>query len=310
MNAVWTVTGPVAPEALGFCQLHEHLFCAQTPAAEKFPALRIDDEEKSLCELHAWKAMGGATLLDAQPVYAGRDAEALRRLSEKSCVNIVAVTGFHRPMFYPDDSPLFALDEEGLFRLFHRELTQGMLSRDGRPLTLRAGAVKAALGEDGVCGRTETLLRAAARAAAACDVPLVLHTERGAGGADAVRLCASLGLPARRVLVCHVDRQAADFAPHDEIAATGAFLEYDTIGRFKYHDDASEVALIRHMLERGRLPQLLLSLDTTAARLGAYGGEIALTYLLTHFLPALRAAGVPEANLETIVRRNPARVFE
>ena len=71
--------------------------------------------------------------------------------------------------------------------------------------------------------------------------------------------------------------QAADFGPHDAIAATGVYLDYDTIGRFKYHSDEEEVALLRHMCERGYTQRLLLSLDTTAQRMAAYGGDVLVT---------------------------------
>jgi phosphotriesterase-related protein len=289
--------------------MHEHLFVRDTPAASLNPALKIDDEAKSALELNDYFKAGGRALLDAQPGGAGRDAAALLRLSRASGIQIVAVTGYHRPMFYPPDSFRFTEDEEKLYGRFLTELREGVAD-DGSPLPIRAGAVKAALGPEGPAGREETLLRAAARAAAAGDVPLVLHTEAGAGAVRAVALCEKAGLDPRRVLVCHADRQAEDFRPHEEIARTGAFLEYDTIGRFKYHDDESEIRLILRMLEKGYRNQLLLSLDTTAARLRRYGGKIGLTYLIETFLPALAKAGVPREDLETLTRVNPARAFE
>ena len=90
---------------------------------------------------------------------------------------------------------------------------------------------------------------------------------------------------------------------------TGAYVEYDTIGRFKYHADEREARLILHMMEKGYRDRLLLSLDTTAERLGRYGGAISLTYLIERFLPRLRAAGVPEEDLLAITRTNPARAL-
>ena len=118
-----------------------------------------------------------------------------------------------------------------------------------------------------------------------------------------------MGLDPARVLVCHADRQADDFRPHVEIAKTGAYLEYDAIHRQKYHDDASEIRLILHMLEKGHRNRLLLSLDTTAARLHHYGGEIGLPYLIETFLPALSRAGVSAADIRQITHTNPARAL-
>ena len=102
-----------------------------------------------------------------------------------------------------------------------------------------------------------------------------------------------------------LDQQAL----RDAIAATGVYLDYDTIGRFKYHSDEEEVALLRHMCERGYTQRLLLSLDTTAQRMAAYGGEISLCYLLERFLPRLEAAGFPPGTLADFTVLNCRRLF-
>ena len=72
MFHVQTVSGPIAPDALGHSQIHEHIFVHRTPMAEKNPALRLDDPARSLEELRAYRAAGGGFLADAQPVAAGR----------------------------------------------------------------------------------------------------------------------------------------------------------------------------------------------------------------------------------------------
>ena len=40
--------------------------------------------------------------------------------------------------------------------------------------------------------------------------------------------------------------------------------------------------------------KIMLALDTTAARLHSYDGEIGLDYIFTDFIPQLREAGFPE----------------
>ena len=305
MKTVQTVCGPTSASELGHFQMHEHLFVSEGPGTHRFPALLADDCDRSAREAARYVSQGGGGFLDAQPVDAGRSAAMLRRISKESGAKIVCVTGYHLPHFYPEEHWIHSEDEDALFARFHDELVNGCTEcRDVRP-----GAVKAALGREGLDARAEVKLRAAARAAAAADVPIVIHTEKGAGGVEAVQLCREAGLIPARILICHVDRQADDFAPHDAIAATGAMLEYDTIGRFKYHDDPSEIRLIQHMIEGGHLKQLLLSLDTTNQRLRTYGGEIGLDYILNAFLPALRAAGVSEEQIHTMTIENPRRAF-
>lgn len=305
MKQLHTAGGSISVDALGHFQMHEHLFVAAGPGTDRFPALLADDVEKSAAEVKRFVELGGGGFLDAQPVDAGRNAAMLRRISLESGASIITVTGYHLPHFYPAEHWIHSEDEAALYARFHDELQNGCIEcREVKP-----GAVKAALGKEGLDTRAQVKLRAAARAAADAGVPIVIHTEKGVGGVEAVALCKEAGLPLNRILICHVDRQAEDFAPHDAIAATGAMLEYDTIGRFKYHDDASEIRLIRHMIDGGHLSQLLLSLDTTNQRLSTYGGEIGLDYILTSFLPALRSAGFTEEEICTITHENPRRVF-
>lgn len=307
MKTLMTVLGPLEAEKLGYCQMHEHLFVRKTPASATQPALCVDDETRSLVDLNAYRAAGGASLLDAQPIGAGRSLSALSRLSRASGVHIVAVTGYHMPMFYQKEHWIFGDDVPRLRERFLSELLEGVNCGEGRVFP---GAVKAAIGKDGPAGRLGECLRAAAGAAARAGKPLILHTERGAGAVEAVAICEREGLDPARVAVCHADRQAEDFSVHEEIARTGAFLEYDTIARYRYHDDESEVRLIRHMLDFGCAERLLLSLDTTAARLRGYTPDApGLDFILRVFLPELEKSGVPCATLAEITRRNPLRLF-
>jgi len=305
MNTINGANGPFSPEDLGHFQMHEHLFVSPGPGTDLFPALLADDAEKSAAEVRHYVEMGGGGLLDAQPLDAGRNAAMLREIARQTGAKIVTVTGYHLPHFYPESHWIHSENEDQLFARFADELNNGCIEcREVKP-----GVVKAALGREGLDARARVKLAAAARAAAGAGVPIVIHTEKGVGGVEAVELCRAAGMPLNRILICHIDRQADDFAPHDAIAATGCMLEYDTIGRFKYHDDPSEIRLMRHMIENGHLNQLLISLDTTNQRLAAYGGEIGLDYLFTSFLPALREAGFTEEEIHTITIDNPRRAF-
>jgi predicted metal-dependent phosphotriesterase family hydrolase len=315
LNMVQTVCGLKSVSALGHCQIHEHIFVRPTPMAEKNPALVMDDAEKSLRELCHYRELGGTTIVDAQPVGAGRDAQMLADLSLKSGVNIIASTGYHLLGFYPADSWIHALSEDALYELFSEELTHGMVAWNcnaasrGSPTGSLAGMVKAAIPASGTEGRYAVLLRAAARAAADHGVPLMLHTEKGQHAQEALKLCFSQGVRTEKLIVCHADRQASDFSVHDALADTGVYLDYDTVSRFKYHSNEAEIALLRHMLDRGNGAQILLSLDTTAARLTAYGGAIGLTHLMDTFCPLLVSSGIDAAAVALFNHENCYRLF-
>lgn len=310
-NKIQTVCGEIYPKQLGHCQMHEHIFVRYTPAADANSALCFDDEAKSIKELQDYYRSGGTTMIDAQPWSAGRDIQALARLSRVSGVQIVASTGYHLLAFYSPDHWIHFADQHQLTDLFIRELTSGAECQDFRMIDpdLKAGIVKAAIPAEGPAGRYEILLRSAAQAAAFTGVPLLMHTEKGKNAIPAIRICVEEGLQTGHIVICHADRQAEDFSVHEEIAATGVFLDYDTIHRLAYHDDQQECRLISHMIEAGYCSKILLSLDTTAKRLRSYGGEIGLDYLLTTFLDQLLSFGISEENLHRMMRENPVRVF-
>jgi phosphotriesterase-related protein len=117
------------------------------------------------------------------------------------------------------------------------------------------------------------------------------------------------GVSLSRVVFCHMDRAVPDIGVHREICARGISLEYDTIGRPKYHDDEQELGIILKILKAGYEKQLLMSLDTTRARLRSYGGNPGLDYLLVSFIPLLRQHGISEEQLNCFFIENPAEVF-
>ena len=313
MGTVRTVAGDIAPEKLGFTQSHEHLFLAKGRSWEVNPALCIDDPERSLAELLSYREAGGRSLVDAQPVGCGRSARVLRALSEKSGVGIVASTGFHKAVFYPSDHWLFSMPEEELRALYIRELTVGMAEDcdNVRPAVwtdIRAGQVKAALDACGLEGPYEKLFRAACGAAAETGAPLMIHVERGADAPALADFLEAEGLAPGRMIFCHLDRAEPDLEVHKRLAARGCFLEYDTIGRFKYHSDEREAEILLELAAAGHAGRILLSLDTTRARLRAYGGEPGLDYLIRVFLPLLRERGGEELARRAMLE-NPPRAL-
>ena len=306
---IQTVTGLIPPETLTFCQCHEHILLSKGVSWQINPALCMDDLEKSRQELLDYRAAGGSTLVDAQPVGCNRMTQELVQLSRDSGVQIIASTGFHKACFYPAGHWLHTFSRQQLAEVYRHELTEGMYvdadnAAPERSVTAKAGLIKTALDTE-FSPLYEKLFQAAADAQQATGAPLMIHVEVGS---DPVRLFAFLterGVPAASMLFCHMDRSSPDFRQHEFLLEQGAYLEYDTIGRFKYHSDEEEIRLIRQVLDGGFARQLLLSLDTTAQRLKRYTPEgIGLTYLLKAFLPMLKSSGVSEETIDLICREN------
>ena len=153
-----TVTGDISPLELGYCQCHEHLLLAKGKSYTIDPSLYMDDEKKSADELLSYYAAGGRALVDAQPVGCGRMADGLRRISEASGVKIIASTGFHKLLFYPEDHVVYRSSAEELAELFAGELMLGMFVdhvNGEAPFTER-GAAKAGIIKTASDGRDIT----------------------------------------------------------------------------------------------------------------------------------------------------------
>ncbi len=311
--SIETVLGSISPQNLGFCQAHEHLFIASGHCETIVPSLRIDDYELTVEEIKRYRDVGGVSLVDAQPIGCGRMVRWLVRASAETKVNIIASTGFHKLEFYPPGHWIRSASQDELTELFINELTQGMYS-DGdhewpsRRFTAKAGVIKVAVGSEGPSDDYLRLLEAAVDASNATSCSLLCHTEPGNGAIELVKFLRANGVPEKSIIICHLDR-VIDVRLSKEIASEGVYLEYDTIGRFKYHSDEEEVDLILTMIDAGFEDQLLLGLDTTRERLASYGGSIGLDYLKTRFIPKMLQSGVSVGCLEKMTVVNPAKAF-
>lgn len=310
MKEVRTVLGDMESNVMGFCQCHEHLMLKKGPAFYLNSALCMEDKEKSKNEVMLFRKNGGNTLVDAQPVGCGRMERELRDISKITGVHIVASTGFHKREFYCRQHWIFHKAEEELIRIFTEELENGMFVEcdtvfSSKQMDACAGQIKIALEDKKAFDDNLYRYRAAVRTAAKTGRSIMVHTEKNSPVQEFLSLCKAYGVCGNQVAICHMDRTCEDIKDHLAVAQSGVFLEYDTIGRWKYHSDRKEIELIQQILKEGFGRQLLLSLDTTAARMKAYCEEgIGLDYLKRVFCPELERQGVSREDIDMITREN------
>lgn len=310
MNKIRTVLGDIAPGDLGWCQCHEHLFVADGPSRKVDGTLYMDDVDRSLREANLYRDAGGGAAVDAQPYGCGRMAENLVTVSDASAVHIIACTGFHKLIFMEDREAFTAQSEDTIAELYASEITDGMIGRDGGRLEARAGLIKcAAIPGWEQDARYEKLFSAVAEAAKRTVAPVLVHMDKGADALFLIRYFADRGVDPARMILCHLDRSRYDIAYHREVLETGAYLEYDTIHRLKYHSDEDEAALIAHMIGHGYIDRLLLGMDTTNKRLRSYGADFGLDYILTEFSGLLTGFGIDKDKLHRIMVQNPQQAL-
>jgi 5-phospho-D-xylono-1,4-lactonase len=305
-----TVKGDIEKKNLGWCHCHDHIFLADGPSAQINSALRLDDYKKSESEVFLFKKAGGNSFIDCQPGFFGRMAKSLVRVSKKTKINIVAVTGFHKLEFL-EDKTLFenaAIDK--LSQHFIDEIEKGMFEKEER-LNNKAGVIKCAqaAGLDWKCKAYLKLFDAVANCAKETIAPVIVHLDTDADAIGLVEFFINKGIEPKKLILCHLDRAKYDFGYHEEVASTGAYLEYDTINRLKYHSNKKEIELIDHMIEAGYKNNILLGMDTTNKRLKSYGADFGQDYILTDFKYQMMKQGIDEKTINIIMKDNAAEAL-
>ncbi|MFF0334780.1 phosphotriesterase [Streptomyces fimicarius] len=298
-----TVTGSLAPEAVhGPVLPHEHLVLdldrAGDGAAVLDPERHAAAVSGELEELR--RRFGLALVIELTCRGMGRDVTALARLSRETGVPVVAATGWYYEPFHTPE--IDTADVEQLTAVLVREIEDGVGATGVRP---------GVLGEIGSHGDVPTpsetkVLRAAGRAALATGLPLATHAQLGRGGTAQLELLTGEGLPAERICVGHQDL-LDDPGVHRELAARGAYVAFDTVGKESYQSDRTRLRLLTALIEAGHADRALLSCDISRhGYLRAEGGQ-GYGHLFERFLPGLRAAGADDDLVDLLTRRNPLR---
>jgi phosphotriesterase-related protein len=306
---VVSVSGPRPVDSLGIVDAHDHLFL-DSPA---LPGQAFVDVDRAIEEAREARATGIGTLVDMTPIGLGRRPDGLRAVADATGLTVVGASGYHRDEHYPDGHWVYAATVETLADRIVADLTTGMHPADWNdealpPDPARAGAIKGGASYHHITRGERRRLEAIAGASARTGAAILVHTEIGTAGHEIVDLLEASGATTDRIALAHLDRNP-DAELHAEIAGRGVTLEYDTIGRTKYHPDSLVLDLIEALVAAGHVDRIVLGLDLGRRDyFRAYGGGPGLRYLMTAFVPRLRRR-LGDAAVDLILRANPARLY-
>ncbi|MGZ2356820.1 phosphotriesterase [Streptomyces sp. 372A] len=301
--ALRTVLGDIAPDAVrGPALAHEHLVLDLDHRGDGGAVLTADGHAAAVtAELAALREEYGlALVVELTCRGMGRDVRTLARISRDARVAVIAATGWYYEPFHTPE-----IDRGGVGDLtaaLVREIDHGIGTTGIRP---------GVLGEIGSHGDIPTppeskVLRAAARAALATGLSVATHAQLGRGGLAQLELLTGEGLPPHRISLGHQDL-LDDPAVHRELAASGAYVAFDTVGKDGYQSDDTRLRLLLALLEAGHADRALLSCDISRhGYLTSEGGQ-GYGHLFGSFLPKVRAAGVDDDLIDLLTRRNPLR---
>jgi phosphotriesterase-related protein len=309
---VRTVLGDVSPDRLGVTYVHEHLIIDSPLVRETMPHIHLPSAEDAADELGLCRDAGVGTVVDTMPAGSGRSVERLVEASRRSGVHIVASTGMHTQKYYDDVAWANTEDAEHLASRFIADLQIGIDRHDYLGSSVhrtehRAGIIKAATSAEPNPQRDRRVFEAAAIASRRTGAPMLTHCEAGLGAAHQIELLESLEVPLERVVISHTDK-VDDPIYHRDLLETGVHLEYDQALRQSDTDDNTTAMLLRSMIDRGFLAQLMVGTDGARRTLwSSLGGRPGLSWLASGFRSTMRRHGIGDAHQHVLFVENPRR---
>jgi phosphotriesterase-related protein len=274
--------------------------------------LLLMDEGTQTEELRRFALAGGNTVVDATLPGIGRDPVALRRIAEKTGLNIIMGTGFYVGETHPD--ALAEMSDAQVAALMVRELEEGVDGTD-----IRAGYI----GEIGISeifdDKERKILRAAAIAQQKTGVAINVHINPWTvNGLEAADILLDAGVPASRICISHIDvENREDYVR--SLLEKGVFVEFDNFGKEYYIRrevrnsgygcfvrDTERVTFLKKLIDMGYLDRILLACDVCLKNLLHKYGGWGYDHVLTNILPMMEDEGITPAQIQTLLVKNPA----
>jgi len=307
MAHIQTATGPVEASQLGFTLSHEHVVVGSAGVFEGFPFLF---DMKATCaqvvkELREARAGGVETIIDLTTLDLGRDVGLVAEASRESGVHVVVCTG----LWLDVPRVFWGRDPDFLARVFIQEIEEGIGGTG-----IKAGVIKVANDMGGVTEQGELVLRAAARACIATNVPISTHQWAPEQvGLRQVEIFEDEGVNMSRVCVGH-SADTTDVEYLVRLLERGVFLSMDRYpGREGRPGWRQRNDTVKALIDRGYADRLMMGHDYAPAPILA-GQEppasdepTGYLFLTRTGIPGLRELGVTEDIIRTMTVDVPRR---
>jgi phosphotriesterase-related protein len=312
-STVVTVTGAVPADQLGVTLAHEHVWCDISIHSGKKDNV-VQDVELLSEELEFFRNFGGHTVIEVTPEDIGRNAARLRDISLASGVLIVSGIAFYDENLYPDWIRQASADQIADYFVHHIEVgTQGIragligeLASHNEPQPNFAGYQLRPL--------EKLVFQAAAKAQKRTGVAISTHASLGRAGHAQLDVLEAAGADVRKVVIGHCDAHwhedpGKDMEYYLPILKRGAYCQFDMVGWEELAPDAVRAERLAALISLGCEKQLLLSTDTCRlSQLHKNGGR-GFDYLWRSFLPRLRALGVTDSQIHSMMVEAPRNML-
>uniref|UniRef100_A0A336LR71 Phosphotriesterase-related protein n=1 Tax=Culicoides sonorensis TaxID=179676 RepID=A0A336LR71_CULSO len=335
--SIQTVLGKINKNELGITLTHEHLalnfekfytpapvelenfigdqitlrnvgFIKQYPYGSRFNLQFSDSASRSavLRDLKMFKELGGGTIVENSSIGLRTDLN-LKEISRETGVHLIAGAGFYLTKTQQKD--MIASSTEMLYDI---------ILNDFKSDEMQCGVI-AEVGSDWPISdfeRNAIVATAEAQKTLKCGVSF--HPARNIEAPfEIIRLYLEAGGDPKKCVMSHLDRTLLrDEEKLFELAETGIYTQFDLFGTecsyyqlnptFDMPSDGDRINMVIKLVKEGKLKQILISHDIhTKHRLTEFGGH-GYHHIITNILPRMKAKGLDQIEIDTIIKKNPA----
>ncbi len=320
MATIQTAAGLVDSAQLGTTLMHEHVFVLDAEIFHNYPEEWGDEEQRvadAIRRMNELKSRGVDSIVDLTVTGLGRYIPRIQRIASQTKLNIIVATGIYTycdlPHYFHYRGPGTVFGGPELIAdMFVRDIEQG-IGNTG----VRAGILKCATDAPGLTAGVERILRATAQAHRRTGVPISTHTHaRKRVGLDQQRVFREEGVDLTRVVIGH-SGDTTDLDYLEQLISAGSYIGMDRFGIDTILPFEDRVKTVAEMCRRGHAGKMVLSHDAACFNHWLPERPLAAAlprwnYLHIHndVIPALRAAGVSDVQLRTMLVDNPRAIFE
>lgn len=314
------VRGTIDTADLGVTLMHEHVFVLSPEIMANYPEAWGDEGEReadAIARLNELKARGVDTIVDLTVIGLGRYTPRIARVAAATDLQIVVATGVYTyndvPFYFHLSGPGSELGgPETMTDMFVRDIEEGIADTG-----VKAAILKCATDKPGVTAGVDRVLRAVAQAHRRTGVPISTHTHAATRrGLEQQRIFTEEGVDLTRVVIGH-SGDTTDIGYLEELIANGSYLGMDRFGLDLFLSFEDRVNTVARMCERGHADKMVLSHDAACfidwvpeALLPVAAPNWHFLHIHNDVLPALKARGVTDEQIDTMLIANPRKIFE
>lgn len=308
-NSTWdgkvmTVNGLIPADSMGITLPHEHLLIVHSETDRD-----LTDVPTAISELQYFVDAGGKTIVDASNIGIGRDPEGLKQISLATGINVIMGAGFYKDKWVPDSIKEKSVDQ--LTSIIINDIKNGING-------IHAGFI----GEIGLSWPMtkfeKKVLKASARAQKATGASINLHFDIPGEVKDRYRAMILLklaGADLKRVFISHNVPYLDMVDTYVSYSKIGCYITFDLFGlyeplEYKFDQEKLEpIKTIKALVDRGYIEKILISQDISIQDCYVKNGGYGYAQILNNVLPQLKAEGLSDEQIKTIMVDNPKSIF-